>query len=164
MIFVGYFLVGGLFALYEIEAYRFQGPQYQAPEATRAVNFFKEKCIKFNIENVCAQGFKNLVKIEIVDKVWYQLNFYSDIKTIGLTEFSIFTPLTKISIDRRLTVDNVLLDTTIIHELGHAIFNLEHDDSKVGIMNEHMNNKNTLEENYDTLVNEMFKDFVDSKK
>ena len=160
MIFIGYLFMGGLFAAYGFDAYKYKGPKYQAPESTRAVRFFREKCLQFKIEDVCATGFNHLVRIDMVDKVWFQPNFNKSITTIGLTEFSVFTPLMKISIDRRLTVDNVLLDTTIIHELGHAILDLDHDDSKIAIMNAQMNDLNTIESNYDRLVNEMFEDFI----
>lgn len=164
MIFMGYFLLGTMASWWTFDRTYYKGPKYQAPETARAVRLFRQKCVEFKVDDICGQGFQNLVRIDLVDRVWYQVNFNRNITTIGLTEYSAFSPLTKISIDRRLTVDNVILDSTIVHELGHAIFYLEHDDSKVSIMNTEMNSANTLEANYESLVNEMFKDYADSLK
>lgn len=147
-----------------IDYYRFKGPKYIDPQTERAIEKFNEKCVKYSIENVCKKGFENLVSISIVDKIYYRNTLNFDIRTIGLAEFSFFTNRTKISIDRSIDFNDKFLDSTIIHELGHAILDLDHDNSKVKIMNSSMPDLLYLEMFYDEMINEMFEDFIKMKK
>jgi len=163
MVFVFYFFMGGLLATYGVDRYRFKGPKYQASEATEAVSYFKEKCVEYKVQDYCAYGFRNLVRIDVVNEIWYH-SYDKDTVNIGLAEYSFFSPLTKISIDKRLLVDKVFFDTTVIHELGHAVLGLDHNDDKLAIMNSTIGDPYILDSKYDFLVNEMFKDFSDSKK
>ena len=164
MVFMVYFLIGGLFTAYGADRYRFKGPKYQAPEATEAIRHFREKCIEFKIESICAYGFQNLVRVDLVDDIWYQPHFSNDIVSIGLAEYSFFSPLTKISIDKKLIIDKVFFNTTVIHELGHAILNLDHNDEKLAIMNSSVSVNMMIENQYEFLVNEMFSDFIKKQK
>lgn len=164
MILLAYLIPMIFLSAYGIDAYRFQGPKFYDPRAKRAIILFQEKCIEYKIEFVCKKGFNNLIKLEIVDKIWFQSSLSRDITTIGLAEFSTFTPFTKISIDKRLMVDRIFLDSTIIHELGHAILNLNHDDSKPAIMNSQAPDFDGKNISYDLLLDEMFKDFVNNNK
>lgn len=164
MIFMTYFLLGGFAALWAADRVYYKGPKFQAPETHEAVFLFREKCREFKLEDLCGQRFNNLVRIDVTDGIWYQTSFSPDIHTIGLTEFSTFSPLVKISVDRKLLVDKVLFDTTVIHELGHAIFYLDHNDEKLAIMNSSINSSQLVDYKYHQLVNEMFKDFSDSLK
>jgi predicted Zn-dependent protease len=163
MVFLTYFIPVSLLVAYGADSYRFKGPKYQAPETSRAVVLFREKCRQFKIEDICNEGFNNLVGISLTNHIYYQ-KMKPGVTTIGLTEFSVFTPRTKITIDRKLLIDEILFDSTVIHELGHAIFNLDHNDDKPAIMNAELNDFYTLKKNYDSLVDEMFKDFSDSVK
>lgn len=162
MIFMSYFLLGSLTAWWTADRLYYKGPKYQAPETLDATLLFREKCREFNLEDICSQRFNNLVRIDVTDGIWYQPNFDSESRTIGLTEYSTFSPLTKISIDKRLLIDRVLFDTTVIHELGHAIFYLEHNDEKLAIMNTSVSNEQLFNYKYYELVTEMFKDYADS--
>jgi predicted Zn-dependent protease len=162
MILMTYFLIGGISSWWAFDRLYYKGPKFQAPETAEAILLFKEKCKEFNIEQVCSKGFSNIVRIDVTDGIWYQANFDPDTKAIGLTEFSVFSPLTKISIDRKLLTDKVLFDTTVIHELGHAVLFLDHNDNKLAIMNSYVDSSRLKEYNYKELVNEMFSDFVDS--
>lgn len=164
MIFMSYFLFGALASLWAFDRHYYKGPKYQAPETTEAVNLFRQKCTKFQIAEVCNYGFQNLVRIDLVNGIWYQTDLSLDTTAIGLTEFSTFSPLTKISIDRRLLVDKVLFDSTVIHELGHAVLNLDHNDEKLAIMNSSVSVNMMIENQYEFLVNEMFSDFVKKQK
>lgn len=164
MVFMVYFLIGGLFTAYGADRYRFKGPKYQAPEATEAIRHFREKCIEFKIESICAYGFQNLVRVDLVDDIWYQPHFSNDIVSIGLAEYSFFSPLTKISIDKKLLVDKVFFNTTVIHELGHAVLDLDHNDDKPAIMNSSISDVHLMESQYEVLIDDMFKDFSDSLK
>lgn len=162
MIFMSYLLFGTLASWWAFDRHYYKGPQYQAPETTEAVVFFRQKCAEFKIVEVCNYGFQNLVRVDLVNHVWYQFNINSDVTTIGLTEFSVFSPLTKISIDRQLLIDKVLFDSTVVHELGHAILNLTHNDEKPAIMNSAIGANEMTEDKYKVLVDEMFKDFKKS--
>jgi len=164
MIFMTYVLLGSLTAWWTFDRVYYKGPKYQAPETYEATLLFREKCREFKLDDLCAQRFNNLVKIDVTDGIWYQAGFNSDNVTIGLAEFSSFSPLTKISIDRQLLVDKVLFNTTVIHELGHAIFYLDHNDEKLAIMNSSVSVNQLIEYKYNDLVTEMFKDYVDSLK
>lgn len=164
MILLAYLLPMVFLGAYGIDSYRFQGPKFYDPRAKRAIILFQEKCIEYKIESACKEGFDNLIKLEIVDRVWFQSSLNPDITTIGLAEFSTFTPLTKISIDKRLMADRIFLDSTIIHELGHAILHLDHDDSKPAIMNSQVPDFDGKNISYDLLLDEMFKDFVNNSK
>lgn len=164
MVFMSYFLFGTLVSWWSIDRVYYKGPKFQAPETSEAVLLFRKKCQKFKLDNICAQRFQNLVRIDVTNGIWYQTSLNPDITAIGLTEFSVFSPLTKISIDRRLLVDKVLFDTTVIHELGHAIFYLDHNDEKLAIMNSFISDEQLVGSRYETLVDEMFKDFADSLK
>ena len=159
MIFLTYFIPISLMFAYGADSYRFRGPKYQAPETSRAVTLFRSKCQEYKIEDICNEGFQNLVSIELANHIYYQTP-KNGITTIGLAEFSFFTPRTKITIDSRLMIDDILFDSTIIHELGHAILKLDHHDDKLAIMNAELLNIFTLKENYDKLIDEMFQDFV----
>jgi len=163
MVFVAYLLMGGLLTAYGVDRYRFKGPKYQAPETVKTVNYFKEKCVEYKVQDYCAYGFRNLVRIDVVNEIWYQ-SYDKDTVNIGLAEYSFFSPLTKISIDKRLMVDKVIFDTTVIHELGHAVLGLDHNDEKPAIMNSSVGDSYFLQVNYETLINEMFKDFSNSAK
>lgn len=163
MIFLSYFVFSLILATYGIDSYRFKGPKFQAPATSEAVTLFRKKCAEFKIEQICAEGFKNLVRIDTVNEIYYQPDYSDRIITIGLTEYSIFSPRTKISIDSRLTYDKVLFDSTVIHELGHAVLLLDHDDSKLAVMNSQLRTTNDFYENYEDLIDEMFKDFVNKK-
>lgn len=164
MILMTYLLIAGLFTSYGVDRYRFKGPKYQAPETIQSVNFFKKKCLEYKIEDICAIGFQNLVRIDVVDSIWYQTNLNQKITAIGLTEYSLYSPLTKISVDKKYMIDKVIFDSTIIHELGHAVLYLDHTDDKPAIMNTTLNSPWFLEQNYEILVNEMFQDFANSLK
>lgn len=164
MIFMSYFLLGSLAAWWTADRLYYKGPKYQAPETYEATLLFREKCREFKLEDICGQRFSNLVRIDVTDGIWYQTGFNSDNVTIGLAEFSSFSPLTKISIDRQLLVDKVLFDTTVIHELGHVIFYLDHNDEKPAIMNSSISSEQLFDYKYHQLVNEMFKDYADSLK
>lgn len=164
MIFMTYFIFGSFAALWTADRLYYKGPKFQAPETQEAVFLFREKCREFKLEDLCAQRFNNLVRIDVTNGIWYQTSFDPNIKSIGLTEFSTFSPLTKISIDRRLLVDKVLFDTTVIHELGHAIFYLDHNDEKPAIMNSSISDEQLVDYKYHDLVNEMFKDYSDLLK
>jgi hypothetical protein len=164
MIFIGYVLLGGLVSAWSFDRHYYKGPKYQAPETTNAVNLFVEKCSEYKLKDICGYGLNNLVRIDVVDKIWWKTSLDPDTRTIGLTEYSTFSPLTKISIDKRLLVDKVLFDSTVIHELGHAVLNLNHNDEKLAIMNTMITNDHLLDYKYELLVNEMFKDFSDSVK
>lgn len=159
MIFMSYFLFGAIASLWAFDRHYYKGPKYQAPETTEAVNLFRQKCAEFQILEVCNYGFQNLVRIDLVNDIWYPTNLNPNVSAIGLAEFSFFSPLTKISIDRRLLVDKVLFDSTVIHELGHAILNLDHNDEKLAIMNSSVSANEMIEDKYEVLVNEMFDDF-----
>lgn len=163
MIFLSYFIFSSILVSYGIDNYRFKGPKYQAPKTAEAVSLFRKKCAEFQIEKICAEGFKNLVRIDIVNEIYYQSDSSLKTTTIGLTEYSFFSPRTKISIDSRLSFDKIFFDSTVIHELGHAVLNLEHDDSKVAIMNSVLRNSDGLEQNYEALIDDMFKDYVNKK-
>jgi hypothetical protein len=163
MVFVAYLLMGTLLTAYGVDRYRFKGPKYQAPETIEAVDYFKAKCIEYKVQDYCAYGFRNLVRIDVVNEIWFQ-SHNKDIVHIGLAEYSVFSPLTKISIDKRLLADKVIFDTTVIHELGHAVLNLDHNDEKPAIMNSSVGDSYFLQANYEILINEMFKDFSDSVK
>jgi len=165
IILISYLLLIGFLVFYGVDVYRFKGPKYQAPETYYPVLYFKQKCLEFKIEEICATGFKNLVRIDVVGHVWYQPHKNSSINTIGLIEYSFFTPKMKISVDRRLLSDTVVFDSTLIHELGHGILNLDHDDSKTAIMNSELTQNGILilQQNYEQLVNEMFKDFINKE-
>lgn len=162
MIFMGYFLFGGLLSFWSFDRYYYSGPKHYTPEAKQAIELFIKKCNEYKIKDICDYGFKNLLKINITDGIWYQINRNPNIRAIGLTEYSTFSSLTKISIDRRLLVDKVLFESTVIHELGHAVLYLDHNDEKLAIMNSTISDSYILDYAYDTLVDEMFKDFTDS--
>jgi len=164
MIFLSYFIPFVILTTYGIDVYSFQGPKFYDPRAKDAVELFQLKCSEYKIEAICKKGFDNLIKLNIVDKVWFQTSLDPNITTIGLAEFSIFTSFTKISIDKRLMVDRMLLDSTIIHELGHAVLNLGHDDSKPAIMNSQVPDIDGTDTSYNFLIDEMFKDFVKNIK
>lgn len=159
MIFLTYLIPISLMAAYGTDAYRFKGPKYQAPETSRAIVLFRSKCIEYKIEDICNEGFQNLVSIELINHIYYQTP-KNGVTTIGLTEFSFFTPRTKITIDSRLMIDDILFDSTIIHELGHAVLKINHYDNKLAIMNSELLNIFTLRENYNKLIDDMFQDFV----
>jgi hypothetical protein len=164
MIFMGYVLLGGLVSAWSFDRYYYKGPKYIAPEVTEVVNLFANKCIEYKIKDICSYGFNNLVRIDVTDGIWYQIGQKPDTRAIGLTEYSTFSPLTKISIDRKLLTDKVLFDSTVIHELGHAVLNLDHNDEKLAIMNSVITSDHLLDYKYYELVNDMFKDFSDSVK
>lgn len=159
VIFLFYFIPISLMAAYGADSYRFKGPKYQAPEASRAVILFQEKCRQFKIENICNKGFKNLVGIKLTNYIYYQ-SITKEITTIGLTEFSFFTSKTKITIDRQILIDEILFDSTVIHELGHAILNIDHYDNKPAIMNTNLLDLDFFKKHYDSLIDEMFIDFI----
>lgn len=163
MIFLPYLLFSSLLLTYGVDKYRFKGPKYQAPETAEAVWLFRQKCLEHKIQDICANGFNNLVRIDVVNKIWYQNSDDPNISIIGLAEFSIFSPLTKISIDSQLLFDKMLFDSTVIHELGHAVLGLDHDDSKLAIMNSQVSNFYKNEALYNALIDNMFNDFVKSK-
>ena len=161
MIFLTYFIPISLMVAYGADSYRFKGPKHQAPETSRAVVLFRSKCKEYKIEDICNEGFQNLVSIELTNHIYYQTP-KKGITTIGLTEFSAFTPRTKITIDSRLMMDDVLFDSTVIHELGHAILKLNHCDDKSAIMNSELLDFITMKKNYNKLIDEMFQDFVNN--
>lgn len=163
IVMLSYLLFSSFLLAYGADRYRFKGPKYQAPETSEAIRHFRQKCLEYKIGNICAIGFQNLVRVDVVNKIWYQPNLNSDTYTIGLAEFSIFSPLTKISIDSQLLFDKMLFDSTVIHELGHAVLGLNHDDSKLAIMNSQVSNFYKNEILYNALIDDMFKDFVKSK-
>lgn len=142
---------------YLADQYRFSGPQHYDAEVVPTINFFKEKCSEHNIKNICDYGFKHLVRADIVNGFLHKKS--SSFATIGLAEFSVFSKLTKISIDSSTMSDSVLFESTIIHELGHAILYLEHDDSKLAIMNTAAYGASISKYTYKQLVDEMFVDF-----
>lgn len=164
MIFMSYFLFGSLFSLWAFDRHYYKGPKYQAPETTEAVSLFRKKCTEFQILEVCNYGFQNLVRIDLVNNIWHPIDLSLDTSAIGLAEFSAFSPLTKISIDRRILVDKVLFDSTVIHELGHAILYLDHNDEKLAIMNSSVGVNTIIESKYEILVDEMFNDFIKKQK
>lgn len=161
MILLPYLLFSSLMLVYGVDRYRFKGPKYQAPETTEAIKLFRQKCIEFKVDAICAYGFQNLVRVDITDYI-IQVGLDPNIRAIGVAEFSIFSPLTKISIDRKITVDRMLLHSTVIHELGHAVLGLNHDDSKLAIMNSEISSYYEDEQTYEFLINDMFKDFAKS--
>lgn len=163
IVMLSYLLFSSFLLIYGADKYRFKGPQYQAPETVEAVRLFRQKCLEYKIQDICAVGFQNLIRIDVVNKVWYQTSIDPDITTIGLAEFSIFSPLTKISIDSQLLFDKMLFNSTVIHELGHAVLGLNHDDSKLAIMNSQVSNFYKNEALYNALIDNMFNDFVKSK-
>ena len=161
LIMIGLFFV--LFSAFVVaDRERFSGPRYWAPETDRAVSIFKNKCHEYNISDICDQGFENLVRIKIVNQIKHIKTIKDDTVPIGLAEFSLFSAKTKISIDSRIMTDRVLFDSTVIHELGHAILDLDHYDDKLAIMNSTVNDIYEIREKYDFLVDDMFKDFKDS--
>lgn len=164
MIFMGYFLFGSIVSWWTADRLYYKGPKFQDPLTSEAVLLFREKCREFKLDELCGERFNNLVRIDVTDGIWYQTSLNPDVRAIGLTEFSTFSPLTKISIDRRLLIDKVLFDTTVIHELGHAILYLDHNDEKLAIMNSSVSVSQLTNYAYYNLVTEMFKDYSDSLK
>ena len=148
-------------AFYAADRDRFSGTQYYAPEALRAASLFKQKCNEYKIVDICDYGFKNLIRISVVGKINY-FNINDDIRAIGLAEFSLFSNRTKISIDSSIMADKVLFESTVIHELGHAVLRLDHYDDKLAIMNSTVSDPYTLREKHTELIDEMFKDFKNS--
>ena len=164
MVFMAYVLFGGLVSAWSFDRYYYRGPKYIAPETTEIVKLFANKCVEYKIKDICSYGFNNLVRVDVTDGIWYQVNQDPDTRAIGLTEYSTFSPLTKISIDRKLLADKVLFDSTVIHELGHAVLNLDHNDEKLAIMNSVITSEHLIDYKYQILVDEMFKDFSNSVK
>lgn len=152
-----------LAAFYSADRDRFSGAQYYAPETLRAVFYFKKKCNEYKVVDICDYGFKNLIRIDIVNKINHISSIANDdTMAIGIAEFSLFSDKTKISIDSKIMPDRVLFDTTIIHELGHAVLNLEHREDKLAIMNATTSDIYELKQNYKVLIDEMFNDFKNS--
>jgi hypothetical protein len=130
-------------------------PSKSSPDLLIEAQFYLEEAKNLFRDNGIEQKYIDMV--DDVDYIWLEGNGVSEdrmTRNIGNCQKSYDTINKKLTLvihinkdfwyephsDIKYGVDNPRM-FLILHELGHCIFNLEHDDSKINIMSTVLNNK-----------------------